>query len=128
MSNGLVFGRRSREALASCDTRIIRVLERALKEVPEELDFSVLQGHRGKQEQNAAYQRGDSKLKWPESNHNKYPSEAVDVVPYPVDWNDINRFYRVAAYIYQAAIKEGVPIRWGGLWKTFKDYPHWELI
>ncbi len=45
-------------------------------------DNTIVCGHRGEQEQNEAYANGYSKLKWPESKHNKIPSEAVDAVPY----------------------------------------------
>lgn len=36
-------------------------------------------------------------------------------------------YYPLAAAIKQAAADVGVPIEWGGDWKSFKDGPHWQL-
>lgn len=52
---------------------------------------------------------------------------AVDLVPYPVDWNDLSKFKAIATAMKQAAKELGVSMDWGGDWKTFKDYPHFEL-
>ena len=90
-------------------------------------DFSILQGYRGEEEQNAAYEAGNSKLKYPDSKHNSLPSRAVDCAPYPIDWDDTERFKEMACVILEEASVAGVKLRWGGNWKTFKDYPHFEL-
>lgn len=36
-------------------------------------------------------------------------------------------YFKLAPIIKQAAKELGVPIEWGGDWKTFKDGPHWQL-
>ena len=118
---------RSYAHLDTCDTRIKCVIERAIKLVPKELDFIVLCGFRGEQEQNLAFNAGNSKLRWPESRHNKNPSLAVDVVPYPIDWTNLDRFYQLATYIFWAAQIEQVNLTWGGHYTKFKDLPHWEI-
>jgi peptidoglycan L-alanyl-D-glutamate endopeptidase CwlK len=118
---------KSLERLDTCDTRIRRVVERTIKIVPVELDFTVLCGHRNEADQNRAFTAGASKLQWPNSNHNKYPSLAIDIVPSPIDWNDLARYYRLATYMFRAAQEENVVIYWGGHWTKFKDYPHWEI-
>jgi len=96
------------------------------REVIKHIDCRVLCGHRNKQDQDAAYFSGNSEVKWPDSRHNVLPSNAVDVVPYPVDWNDIGRFYELATYVFRAANERGIKIEWGGHW-NFKDYPHWQI-
>ena len=45
-------------------------------------DFTIVTGHRGEKEQNDLYERGFSKLRFPQSKHNSYPSRAIDVAPY----------------------------------------------
>ena len=35
--------------------------------------------------------------------------------------------FKLAPIIKQAAKDVGVPIEWGGDWRTFKDGPHWQL-
>jgi peptidoglycan L-alanyl-D-glutamate endopeptidase CwlK len=122
----------SAKSLSKLDT-CHPVLRRLFKSVIEETDFSVICGHRGEKEQNEAFSTGHSKLKWPKSKHNVSPSMAVDVVPYPIDWDDISRFKALADVVKKhwsdipKAEKLGYELQWGGDWDGFKDYPHWEL-
>ena len=123
------FGKASVQRLATCHADIRKVCEQLIKTY----DFSVTCGYRGKQDQNTAYQKGASKLQFPKSPHNQLPSLAVDLVPYPVDWNDIYRFKEMAAAFFAVAnlLKERGEIthefEWGGNWRTLKDYPHFEV-
>jgi len=99
----------------------------------QELDFTVICGHRGEKEQNEAYRNGTSKLLFPRSKHNVSPSLAIDVVPYPLDWKNIASFKKLAILIKETWAeltpeeKQGYTLSWGGDWNSFKDYPHWEL-
>jgi peptidoglycan L-alanyl-D-glutamate endopeptidase CwlK len=125
------FGAKSKERLATCDERLQKLLNEAIKDV----DFSVLCGHRPKDEQDEAFRTGKSSLPWPKSKHNGTPSKAVDVAPYPIDWNDTARFARLAGYLERIAKEQGIKIRWGGDWNRnwrtkdvrFIDLPHIEL-
>lgn len=54
--------------------------------------------------------------------------EAVDIAPYPIDWKDLKRFKMLSEHIKKVARILNIQVAWGGDWKTFKDYPHWELI
>ena len=126
------FGRASRNRLATCHDD----LQRLFGAVVVSFDCSVLAGHRGQAEQDALYAEGKSKLKYPDSKHNKYPSMAVDVAPCPVDWSDTSRFYYFAGFVKATALSMGITIRWGGDWnsnfvtndQTFMDLPHYELV
>lgn len=102
-------------------------LQTILRTVIQDYDFSVLCGYRGEAEQNLLFSGGKSQLQWPKSKHNVMPSRAVDVAPYPIDWNDLSRFHELAGRILEAAHLLNIPITWGGHWKTFKDYPHFEI-
>lgn len=125
------FGERSQRLLNQCHPDIQRVLNRAIKI----MDFAVITGHRGKEEQNDLFHKGLSMKKWPESRHNSQPSEAVDVVPWPIDWEDTHRFSLLAGVIWACAELERVQFRWGGDWdsdtettdQTFMDWGHFEL-
>jgi len=96
-------------------------------------DHSVICGYRNEEDQNEAFTTGNSQLKYPKSNHNKIPSLAVDVVPYPLDWGDLKRFYEMAGMVKAITYllnKDGLikyNIEWGGDWKSFKDYSHFQL-
>lgn len=130
-----VFGGASKAQLATCHPRLQRVLIEAIKYV----DFSVVEGHRGKDAQNAAYAKGLSKLKWPNGNHNATPSRAADVAPFPIDWSEkataLARFAFVSGVIHACAKQLGIKIRFGWDWnrnldprdESFLDWPHVEL-
>ena len=98
-------------------------------------DCSILEGHRNEADQNAAFAAGVSQLRWPESKHNRIPSEAVDVLPYPVRWSDVKRMYYFAGFVMAVGTAMDIPLRWGGDWdrdtevldNKFNDLAHFEL-
>jgi peptidoglycan L-alanyl-D-glutamate endopeptidase CwlK len=126
------FSRISKERLATCHPDLQKIMNLAI----QEYDFSILCGHRSEAAQNEAYNTGKSKLKFPRSKHNKLPSLAVDIAPYPIDWKNIQRFNNLAAIILRIAKEQGIRVRWGGDFnmdgnKTTSDSwdkPHFELI
>ena len=119
-----VFSKRSQQNLDTCHDDLKLLLNECIKHI----DFSIIGGFRDSKLQNLYYEQGKSKLKFPHSRHNRYPSEAVDLIPYPfTGWNDIGSFGKMAGYIMRVADELGIEIEWGGDWKTFKDYPHIEL-
>jgi peptidoglycan L-alanyl-D-glutamate endopeptidase CwlK len=126
------FGTRSKNNLLSCDRRLQEVLDEAIKVI----DFTVLCGHRGESEQNKAFHEGRSKLKFPDSNHNEMPSKAVDIAPYPIDWNNIERFAHLIGIVRGIAHTKGYVLRCGCDWdndgditdQSFMDWPHIEII
>lgn len=126
------FSQVSKDRLATCHPKLQALLNEAIKHY----DFTVLCGHRGKDEQDAAYNSGRSKVRWPDSKHNRTPSLAVDVAPYPVDWSDLDRFRRLAWFLKGLGLGLGADLRLGADWdgdnditdQTFHDLPHVELI
>ena len=94
-----------------------------------------MEGHRPEHKQNQMVREGKSKLVWPNSKHNQNPSIAVDVVPYPIDWEDKERFKAFAGYVFGMATILGIRLRWGGTWSnnpldkeaSFYDAVHFEL-
>jgi len=120
---GYKFSQKSLKLLDQCDTK----LKYLFLEVIKEIDCSVIEGHRPKHKQDMFYEKGASKLKWPNSKHNLFPSRAVDVIPYPIDWKNIKRFKQLMKVVKKCAKKLDIKIRCGGDWFTFKDYPHYEL-
>ena len=126
------FGATSIHRLNGADPRLQQILLKAI----EIVDFSVLESIRDQETQNAMFLDGKSKLKWPDSKHNRRPSLAVDIAPYPIDWNDVRRFDRLSGVIFGIAHMLDIPIRWGGDWdrdwdlfdNRFNDLPHFELV
>ena len=126
------FGKKSRESLATCDER----LQRLFNEVINYVDCSVLEGHRSEERQNKLYEEGKTKVRYPKGRHNAEPSRAIDVVPYPVAWEDRERFHLFAGFVLGLAYSMDISLRWGGDWnqnfqvddKKFDDFPHFELL
>ena len=126
------FGERSKKNLATCHED----LQKLFNEVIKYFDCSVICGHRGKKEQDEAYHNGHSLLKFPKSKHNKSPSQAADVIPYPIDWQDHDRFYMFVGIVRGIAAMMDIPIRCGADWngnmdlkdQNFHDLPHFELV
>lgn len=118
------FGTKSRRKRDECEPALIRVLDEAIKHY----DFSVIWGYRGPWDQNRAFDTGMSNARFGESKHNVAPSKAFDVIPYPNGFDSSDEdFYLLATHILAAASKLGVPLVWGGHWKTLKDLAHFEL-
>lgn len=130
------WGERSAKVLSELDPRWKRVLERTRDEVA---DISLIKGFRGQKEQNEAFERGNSKVRWPDGKHNRWPSIAVDLQPYPYPPNDyklIMALSYIAGRLVQIAVEEGLEVRWGGDWdrdgdvadQNFDDLFHFELV
>lgn len=136
------FSPNSLKKLETCDER----LQDVMHEVIQTEDCIILCGFRNQEDQTRAFDKGFSKTPWPKSKHNKLPkSEAVDVLPYPLDWRDRERMIAFSQVVYAAVEKlnrsekyknDPIRIRWGGDFNqdgnlkndSFVDMPHWELI
>ena len=132
------FSQKSLFQLSTCH----KDLQTLFFEVIITFDCQILEGHRGQAGQDAAYAKGNSQLKYPNGKHNSSPSNAVDVSPYPVDWNNTKRFYWFGGYVMGIAQKlkdEGRmthAIRYGGDWDSdkditdnkFQDLVHFEIM
>ena len=119
-----IFSPNSLSRLQTCHP----LLQDLFNEVIKHQDCSVISGYRGREEQEAAFSDGKSKAHYGQSNHNFHPSLAVDVMPYPLNWEDIKGIHRFAGFVKGIAAAKGIPIRWGGEFKNFFDGPHYELI
>lgn len=126
------FSDKSQSILSSCHQDLQDVCELVI----QTYDFTITEGFRTDARQEELFRQGKSKKRAGESKHNNDPSLAVDVVPFPIDWDDISRFYLLAGFMFQAAQSLGVSIRWGGDWdrdwdhkdQSFFDLPHFELL
>lgn len=118
------FGKSSLERLRTCHDD----LQLLCHSILQEMDITVLCGHRNKEDQDKAVAEGHSKTPYPTSKHNSVPSMAVDIAPYPVDWNDLKAFNKMLDIAERCAEKMGIEIRLGKNFTTLIDMPHVELI
>ena len=137
------FSQSSQDKLATCHQDLQTVFQNVIKH----RDCIVVYGYRSPEEQNELYQQGRTKPgkvvtyldgHQRKSNHNYNPSRAVDVMPYfdeepHIRWDDIDSMKEFAGFVQGVATMLRAygtiehDVDWGGNWKSFKDYPHYEL-
>jgi peptidoglycan L-alanyl-D-glutamate endopeptidase CwlK len=146
-----VFGKQSLARLEGVHPKMVAVVKHALEIMNDwdangvpTTDIMVLEGVRAPERQKELFAQGRTKpgkiVTWTlKSNHFKNPKtgfgHAVDLVPYPVDWNDTKKFDRISRAMFQAASELDTPIRWGADWdrdghpreRGESDSPHFEL-
>lgn len=152
------FSATSKSKLSDCHPYLRTLMNRAILISP--YDFTIICGARNQQDQDAAFAAGKSEKQWPDGNHNalvaiapierpKWPSlpfwsNAIDIAPFPLDWQDTSRFYVLAGVILatfeelrrESEIPLAAKIRWGGDWdsdgefkdQSFDDLGHFELV
>lgn len=121
------------------------ILQRLAHIVIKVFDISIICGHRSREDQEKALLDGHSKLPWPRSKHNSFPSRSIDAWPYPVKWPSLDAIpveHRKAADEYAAALANwyymaglfkgagaalDIDVKWGGHFKSLFDAPHIEL-
>jgi len=133
------FSRSSLEKLESCEDALQRLFNKFIVE----FDCTILCGHRTATEQARLFAEGHSKCEWPDSNHNSFPSTAIDVAPYYIekphirwDRSALYRWYYFGGRVVELAGALGISLRWGGDWdrdtyvkdQRFNDLPHFELF
>lgn len=126
---------KSNDLLDTCHQDLQDICREAIKYI----DYTVINGHRNEQQQNEDFANHLSQKQWPDGKHNKLPSDAVDLAPFPIDWNNLPRFYLLAGIIIGIAAMKGIKIRWGGCWNAidgnfdikhnkFNDLGHFERV
>jgi len=89
------------------------------------IDAHVSCAFRNEIDQNAAFNNGFSKVKWPKSAHNKIPSRAIDLF----QLNENGKALWDGVWFARLWAKcQHKDLIWGGSWKTFKDAPHFQLV
>jgi len=125
------FGKQSIARLETCDAK----LQRLANELVKHQDCTILCGYRSPEEQQKLLDSGVSRVGPGQSKHNTLPSKAMDISPYPIDWNDRERWLMWCGFIKGVAAVMGIKIRMGADWdmdgytsdQKFHDMPHIEL-
>lgn len=121
------WSKKSSDLLATCDKRLQDLANAMLER--SKFDLTIIEGYRTKDEQERAFQEGKSKAHYGQSKHNVFPSQAIDIAPYPISWdkNDI-RWWKMIALAYEVARIKNIKIRSGVFFTGLEDYPHIEII
>jgi len=121
------FGRKSKERLKGVDAKLVNVANELIKL----MDVTVIEGLRSQERQNELVAQGKSKTKF--GKH--VAGKALDLAPYPVDWEDRERFHYMGGLVRGIGHSLGVSVRWGGDWDSdgeikdnnFDDLVHVEI-
>jgi len=127
------YSKRSAERLATCHPDIQKVMNEVIKFY----DCTIIEGIRTKETQEEYVRTGKSKTM--NSRHLKQNdgySHAIDVIAYPIKWNDNPRNYLFAGVVIGISKMLGVDLRAGADWdgdgetsdQTFNDIVHFELV
>lgn len=128
------FSKRSLDNLVGVHPDLVRIVHDVM--ALQIMDFTVVDGLRSIEEQKKLFEKGYSNTM--NSLHLKQRTgfgHAVDLYPYPVDFNDKSRFYILNGIVRAVAKDQGIDIRTGCDWdsdgqtkdQTFHDLPHYEL-
>lgn len=120
------FSSRSEGRLNTCHP----ILKQVFRRVVRIHDCTIIEGHRSEEVQTSMLAGGKSQLPWPKSNHNSFPSLAVDVAPMingEINWKDWSTWCRFAGVVDAVSWDLNWKLKWGGDWESFRDGPHWEL-
>ncbi len=133
-------GNASKGRLATCHRDIQIWVKASITFAP--VDFTVTDGYRGMEEQERAFELGNSKAHFGQSPHNNHDpvygplSLAVDLVPYidgKLDYENDEAFEDLQKHLrmVEKELLDGGEIShtfdWGGAWSGFVDRPHWQL-
>ena len=121
------FGKKSKERLKGVDNKLIKVLNELIKI----MDVTIIEGVRSSERQEKLLKQGATKVKY--SKHME--GKAVDLAPYPIDWDDLERFYYMGGMIRGIGKELGINVRWGCEWhsdgnirdQSFNDIVHVEI-
>ena len=109
------------------DAKLVNVLNELIKI----MDVTIIEGKRSAERQAELLEKGATKVKY--SRH--MDGKAVDLAPYPINWNDREHFHYMGGMIRGIAKQMKVNVRWGGDWdgdgevadNSFDDLVHIEL-
>lgn len=118
------FSVRSEKNLIGVKPELVRLARRALE--LSEIDFGVTEGLRMQERQHQLVAEGKSQT----MNSRHLTGDAIDVVAYldqkTISW-EWKYYEQIAAAFKRASAELGIPVEWGGDWKTLKDGPHFQL-
>jgi hypothetical protein len=123
------FSKASAAKLATCHPD----LQKIFNDIITLRDCTIICGARTLEDQQKAFKGGFSKLDGiiKKSKHqiskDQPLSLAVDVLPYPIKWNDKKGHEDFARAVKATAEHYNIKIIWGGDFKSFSDRPHFEL-
>ncbi|CAB3896298.1 hypothetical protein LMG26854_05260 [Achromobacter aegrifaciens] len=95
------------------------------------VDFTVIEGARTLAQQRENVAKGVSQTMasyhLPQVDGLAHAVDLAPLVNKAIPWNDWQAFADLAGVVKACAAELGVPVEWGGDWKTLKDGPHFQI-
>jgi len=125
------YGKRSLSRLKGIDPRLREVLDHLIKI----MDVTVIEGVRSAKTQAKYFKDGKSKIDGVSKKSQHQKGKAVDIAPYPIDWNDRDRLHLMGGMLRGIGLLLNYKLRWGGDWDSdgvtkdnkFDDLVHIEI-
>lgn len=120
---------RSLTRLIGVHPDLVEVVKLAIQRTP--VDFMVVEGVRTLAQQREYVTKGASQTMssyhLPQADGFGHAIDLAPLVRGAIPWNDWRAFADLAAVVKACAAELGVPVEWGGAWKSFKDGPHFQI-
>lgn len=123
------FSERSLMRMEGVDEELRDVMHLAINITKVDFGIPPYGGMRTSKEQAFLYKEGKSKADGVKNKSKHQTGNAIDVYAYVdgrANWEE-EHLSMVACAVLQAANRRGCKLDWGGLWKSFKDMPHFQL-
>lgn len=109
---------------------LIDVVKMAIQITKVDFGIPSTGGYRTEETQHKLFKDGKSKADGYTNKSNHQTGNAVDVYAYvdgKASWQQ-EHLSQVACAMLESAIRLDVNLRWGGLWRSFVDMPHFERV
>ena len=122
-------GANSINNMSGIDERLISIAELAITLTNIDFGIPSTGGLRSTEDQAKLFTSGVSKADGRTNKSYHQTGKAVDVYAYvdgKASWDKLH-LSLIAAAMLQASSQLGFELKWGGLWKSWQDYPHFEI-
>ena len=126
---GFELGKNSINNMAGIDDRLIDIAELAITLSPIDFGIPSSGGLRSTEDQAALYTSGKSKCDGRTNKSYHQTGKALDVFAYvdgKASWDTLH-LTTIATAMLQSASQLGIELQWGGLWRSWKDMPHFQI-
>lgn len=122
--------KKSKDNMKGVDPRLIKIAEMAITITRVDFGIPADGGIRTAERQNELFKKGASKLDGYKKKSEHQSGKALDFYAFvngKASW-DPEHLSMVACAFLQSASVLGYKLNWGGLWKSFVDMPHVQLM
>lgn len=124
------YSRKSLSIISGVDSDMQKIAHRAIEISPIDFGIPSSGGHRTAEEQNKLFVAGASKCDGYKKKSRHQTGLALDFYAYvdgAASWDPYHLSLIACAFL-QASSELGYKLEWGGLWTSFSDMPHVQIV